>query len=68
MMQIEKLFEGAAMLTMKNGDVLITQAGAAKPFLCVEKNQHVRIAFSKEPVDDQLAAAARDYVARHSAS
>lgn len=60
--------EGSTLRRMKNGDILITWPGKVVPLLCVQKDQTVRRAIIREPVDEKLAAAARDYVARHLSS
>lgn len=57
--------EGSTLRRMSNGDVLITWPGQVVPLLCVQKDQQVRRAIIREPVDAQLAEAARQYVARH---
>lgn len=56
---------GSTLDQMNNGDVLITFPGAMAPTLCVQKDQYVRRAIVREPVDAVLAEAARQYVAHH---
>lgn len=57
--------EGSTLDLMKNGDVLITFSGAMIPTLCVQKDQYVRRAIVREPIEETLAEAARQYVAQH---
>ena len=60
--------EGSTLRRMKNGDILITWPGSMIPSLCVQKDQKVRRAIIREPVDEQVAEAARQYVAKHQVS
>jgi hypothetical protein len=62
---IQTIPEGSTLDQMNNGDVLITFPGAMIPTLCVQKDQYVRRAIVREPVEAVLAEAARQYVARH---
>ena len=56
---------GSKIQKLKNGDVLITFSGAMVPTLCVQKDQYVRRAIIPEPVNAEIAEAARQYVAQH---
>lgn len=57
--------EGSTLQTLANGDVLITLPGADVPTYCVQKDRNVRIAIARDPVEEAIAQAARDYVDRH---
>lgn len=61
---IQIIPEGSTLKRMKNGDVLITFPGAMISTLCVQADQQVRRAIVPEPVEEALAEAARQYVAR----
>ena len=62
---IQMIPEGSTLQQMRNGDVLITYPGAMVPTLCVQKDQYVRRAIVREPIEEPLAQAARQYVAQH---
>ncbi|MBA2678653.1 MAG: hypothetical protein H0U76_09720 [Ktedonobacteraceae bacterium] len=62
---IQTIPEGSTIQQLRNGDVLITYPGAMVPTLCVQEDHYVRRAIVREPVEEPLAEAARQYVAQH---
>jgi hypothetical protein len=65
MMSTTMIPQGVTLRSIPNGDVFLTWPGAMVPYLCVQKDQRVSIAFVRDPVNADLAEAARQYVAQH---
>lgn len=65
LVMVQTIPEGSTLDQMNNGDILITFPGAMIPTLCVQKDQYVRRAIVREPVEEPLAEAARQYVAQN---